>query len=154
GGVCRGYVVRAEAEMAKLGIAREVLTKARERANLTVDEKVTVERLLGKSGGKGAVMADVAEVPLAFLQALLGDARLTPTQRAVVCMQVYGMKGRRADPEHVYNAVVSSSVEFGSTFATLGNKSPNCEWFLNGRWYPVILNIQFLQDRDHQNTGV
>jgi hypothetical protein len=41
---------------------------------------------------------------------------------------------------------VSSPVEFGSTFATLTNSSPNCEYFLNGRWYPVIANCQFLED--------
>ena len=90
--------------MARLQIAREVLTKARERSNLNEDEQTRVDGILGRNNGKGAVNADVGEFPLAFLKALLDDSRLTPNQRAVVCVQVYGMSGRRIDPDEVTDA--------------------------------------------------
>ncbi len=139
--------------MAKLQVKREVLDKARERSVLTDEEKAAVERLIG-SGGKGSVASNVGDWPLAFLRALLDDSRLTPNQRAVVAMHVYGMAGSRADHDEVYNSSVANPVEFGSTFMMLGNKSPNAELFLNGRWYPVTLNVQFLQDEDHLSKFV
>jgi hypothetical protein len=139
--------------MAKLQIKRDVLEKTRERSNLTEDEKVMVELLL-EQGGKGSVTANVGDFPEAFLRALLDDSRLTPNQRAVVTMQVYGMSGADIDRDQVYNTLVANPVEFGSTFVALGGKSPNCELFLNGRWYPVTLSVQFLQDQDHLSKGV
>jgi hypothetical protein len=144
--------------MAKLRIGREVLERTKERSNLTAEERARVERLLGgaNGNGKGAITLDVAECPLAFLRALLDDVRLSPNQRAVVAMQVHGMGGTRADRDQIYDTAVSNAVEFGSAFATLGVKSPNCEVFLNGRWYPIILNVQFLNDQDdhHLSKGV
>jgi hypothetical protein len=55
--------------------------------------------------------------------------------------------------DEVYRTSVSDPVEFGSTFMALGTRSPNCEMFLNGRWYPVALNVQFLSDRDGKHLS-
>jgi hypothetical protein len=145
--------------MAKLRINRDVLDRARNRSILNPDEKDTVERLLvhangnGNGNGKGAVSLDVSACPLPFLKALLDESRLTPNQRAVVAMQVHGMGGTCADRDAVYDTLVSNSVEFGSVFATLGGKAPNAEVFLNGRWYPVTLNVQFLNDQDDNTVA-
>jgi len=139
--------------MAKIGIARDLFTSTRERSVLTDEEKGVVDRLL-TAKGKGAISVDVRELPQAFLRALLDDVRLNGNQRAVVCMHLYGMKGRDVNAEEVYQTQVRSPVEFGSTFTLLGAKTPNCEWFLNGRWYPVILNVQFIQDQDNVTRGV
>jgi hypothetical protein len=89
---------------------------------------------------------------------LLDDSRLTPNQRAVIVMHVHGMSGN-AGPQrdYVYSTVVANPVEFGSTFSMLGTKTPNAEMFLNGRWYPITLNIQFLNDNregNHLSKGV
>jgi len=140
--------------MPKLRIARDVLARTKERSNLTPDERETVEGVLGQGSGKGPISADIADMPMAFLKALLDDSRLTPNQRAVVSMRVYGMTAGQVDTETIYATVISNPVEFGSTFVMLGNKSPNCEIFLNGRWYPVVMNVQFLQDEDHVSKGV
>jgi hypothetical protein len=69
-------------------------------------------------------------------------------------MRVHGMSGRTVDRERLYDTLVSTPVEFGSAFATLGTKSPNCEFFLNGRWYPVTLGVEFLNDGEHLSKGV
>ncbi len=139
--------------MAKVQISREVLDRTRDRSVLTDAEKATVDRLLGERGGKGAVTAVLSDYPLAFLKALLDDSRLTPNQRAAVSMQVFGMSSKDTDHEAVYSTLVSNPVEFGSTFVALGGRAPNCEYFLNGRWYPVTLGVQFLQDKE-QIRGV
>jgi hypothetical protein len=131
--------------MAKLRMRRDLLEQTRQRSNLTDDEQSRVAELLAQGNGKGAITADLAEYPVPFLRALLDDSRLSPNQRAAVAMRVYGMTGHRADREQVYNTLVSTPVEFASTFLTLGLKAPNCEYFLNGRWYPVILNAQVVQ---------
>src|SRR5262245_1420599 len=140
--------------MAKLRIGRDVLERARDRSVLTDDEKGRVDSILRQANGKGPITANVADLPMSFLRALLDDARLSANQRAVVSMQVHGMSGVQVDREQIYQTAVSSSVELGSTFVSLGVRSPNCELFLNGRWYPVILNVQFLQDQDHVTKGV
>ncbi|HEV3260297.1 MAG TPA: AAA family ATPase [Gemmataceae bacterium] len=134
--------------MAKLRIARDVLARARDRSNLTGDEKITVEQLLRQGTGKGPVTANVHDCPLAFLKALLDDPRLSPNQRAVVVLQVHGMGGGKDDRDFIYNTPVANPVEFGSVFMTLGSKAPNCELFLNGRWYPVTMHVQFPGDKD------
>ncbi|GIW82204.1 MAG: hypothetical protein KatS3mg105_4011 [Gemmatales bacterium] len=141
--------------MAKLNIKREVLECARERSVLTDDEQSIVEAILARSNGRGSVSAQVSELPLAFLRALLDDARLTANQRAVVAMQVYGMTGfRDVNRQAVYETEVSSPIEFASTFVLLGGNAPNCEIFLNGRWYPITLTVQFLHDRAHISKTV
>ena len=141
--------------MAKLQLKRELVEKARERAILTVEEKRGLEAIAGADGGKGNLTAEVGRLPLALLRALLDDTRLTANQRAAVAMHVYGMSDAQlVDRESVYSASVGDPIEFGSTFVLLGGRSPNCELFLNGRWYPVVLNVEFLHDKDHLTRAV
>ncbi len=144
--------------MAKLRIGREILKSALDRAVLSDAEKATVDKLLGSAAAKGPVNAEVAQLPQSCLKALLDDSRLTPNQRAVIVMHVHGMVGGGGPQrEYVYNTVVANPVEFGSTFAMLGCKTPNAELFLNGRWYPITLNVQFLNDNregNHLSKGV
>jgi hypothetical protein len=144
--------------MAKLRIGREILKNALNRAILSDPEKASVEKLIATAAVKGPVNADVAQLPQSCLKALLDDSRLTPNQRAVIVMHVHGMSGN-AGPQrdYVYNTVVTNPVEFGSTFSMLGSKTPNTELFLNGRWYPITLNVQFLNDNregNHLSKGV
>jgi len=144
--------------MAKLRIGREILKSALDRAILTEAERATLERLLAGAAAKGPVAAEIAQIPSPALRALLDDSRLSPNQRAVIVMHVHGMSGANgSDRDHVYQTVVANPVEFGSTFAMLGTKTPNAELFLNGRWYPVTLNVQFLNDNregNHLSKGV
>jgi hypothetical protein len=140
--------------MAKLQIKRELLERALDRSNLTDEERAAVARVLSQGNGKGPVFANVGELPLAFLKTLLDDARLSANQRAAVAMQVYGMAGTAIDRGDIYGTSVASPSEFGSTFVMLGTKAPNCELFLNGRWYPVTLCVQFLHDRDHESKNI
>ncbi len=70
--------------MAKLRVARDVLLQAKDRSNLTGEERATVERILAQGGGKGPLTADINTFPVAFLRALLDDTRLTANQRAMV----------------------------------------------------------------------
>ena len=139
--------------MAKLQIKKEVLERTRDRSILTPDERESVEVLILEAGKHGQCQANLADFPLAFLRALLDDGRLTANQRAAVAMHVYGMSGHREDRDQIYDAQVGSPIEFGSTFVALGGKAPNAEIFLNGRWYPITLGINFIQDRD-QVRGV
>lgn len=144
--------------MAKLRIGREILKNALDRAVISESEKATVEKIIGSASAKGPVNAEVAHLPQPCLKALLDDSRLTPNQRAVIVMHVHGMTGG-AGPQrdYVYNTVVSNAVEFGSAFAMLGTKTPNAELFLNGRWYPITLNVQFISDHregSHLSKGV
>jgi hypothetical protein len=143
--------------MAKLRIGRDVLRHAMERAVLTDAERDTVERLIGTTP-KGTVTADIPAIPEACVRALLDDSRLSANQRAMIVMHVHGMSGAGGPQrDYVYNSSVANPVEFGSTFSMLGTKTPNVELFLNGRWYPITLNIQFLNDNregNHLSKGV
>jgi hypothetical protein len=138
--------------MAKLRIRRELFDDARQRSVLNANETKAIKLLEGT--GNGAISAPVQDFPMGFLRALLDDSRLTANQRAVVAMQVYGMRRGEVDHKTVYQTTVGSPVEFGSTFAFLGGHGPNCEVFLNGRWYPVKLGMQFLNDEDNRAKGL
>jgi ATPase family associated with various cellular activities (AAA) len=133
--------------MAKLRVARDVLERARMRSNLTDDDRTRLERLLSGGRESNTITADVDAFPLAFLKALLDEPRLTPNQRAIVSVRVHGMTGPRGSHAEIYQTPVDSPIDFGTTFTRLGARSPNCEMFLGGRWYPVILNVQFPEDK-------
>jgi hypothetical protein len=133
--------------MAKLQIKREVLENTRERSILSPEDRTAVDQVL-EAAGKGQCQVNVAELPVAFLRSLLDDHRLTANQRASVIMHVYGMSASDVDRDQVYDTRVHSPVEFGSSFALLGGQAPNCELFLNGRWYPVTMYANFYQDYD------
>ena len=144
--------------MPKIRIRKDVLEQARRRGNYTDGERHTLEKLVGPPAEceklKGSLPANPADFPVAFLRAMLDDSRLTPNQRAVISMQLYGMSGTEVDRDEVYETGVANPVEFGSTFVALGSKSPNCVIFLNGRWYPVLMHVQFLEDDSHLSKGV
>ncbi len=131
--------------MARLQIKREVLENTRERSILSDEERTAVDRML-EAAGKGQCHVNVGELPISFLRALLDDHRLTVNQRAAVIMHVYGMSASEVDREKIYDTRVHSPVEFGSSFGLLGAQAPNCEMFLNGRWYPVTMHARFYQD--------
>src|SRR5271156_1945323 len=122
--------------MAQLKIQREWLEEAKQRGNLSEQDKAQVEKILGEGSTKGQVSADVSDFPASFLHALLDDARLTANQRAIVSMEIHGMTQTKVDRDKVYTAVIETPVQFGSMFSNLGAKSPNVEMFWNGRWYP------------------
>src|SRR5205823_6472348 len=121
-------------------------------------QRATTDRLRAAATARGAVTAEFTHLPQQCLRALRDDSGLSPNQRAVIVMHVHGMSGGGGPQrEYVYNTVVSNPVEFGSTFAMLGAKTPNAEMFLNGRWYPITLNVQFLNDNregNHLSKGV
>ena len=138
--------------MAKLRIGREILKNALDRAILSDAERATIDRLMTNAAAKGPIAAEVTQIPQACLKALLDDSRLTPNQRAVIVIHVHGMSsGAGPQRDYVYNTTVANPVEFGSSFTMLGTKTPNAELFLNGRWYPITLNVQFLNDTREGN---
>lgn len=144
--------------MSKLRIGREVLKHAMDRAVLTDAERETIGQFVTGGNGKGPVSAEVSALPAACLRALLDDSRLSANQRAVIVMHVHGMsRGGGPQRDYVYGTAVANPVEFGSTFSMLGTRTPNAEMFLNGRWYPITLNVQFLNDNregNHLSKGV
>ena len=132
--------------MARLRLSRDMVARTKSRSNLTDDEKEAVARLLSPGNGKSTVTAPVNAFPMPFLKALLDNPGLPPNQRAVVAIQVYGMSGNGTDHDRIYQTPVASPAEFGAAFAALGSRHPNCEMFINGRFYPVALGIQFFGD--------
>lgn len=140
--------------MAKLQIKRDIFNKALDRSPLSEADRETVVKVGDANSQKGSVNANVREFPLPFLQSLLDDSRLTANQRAVVSLQVFGMTRKDVDRDRIYGMAVSSPVEFGSTFVLLGGRNANCEVFLNGRWYPVTMGIQFVQNQGNQVRNV
>jgi hypothetical protein len=77
---------------------------------------------------------------------LLDEPHLTSNQRAVVSIQLHRVRDNGAGRESIYETPVASVLEFAAAFASLGDKCPNAEIFLNGRWYPVVLNLTLLKD--------
>lgn len=136
--------------MAKLQIKRDIFNKALGSSQLEEEQRATLEAMVDPQTPKGSVTAHVQKFPLPFLHSLLDDNRLTANQRAIVALQVFGMTKADVDCEKIYQISVSSPVEFGSTFSLLGGRGANCEVFLNGRWYPVTMGINFIQGQKNE----
>lgn len=126
---------------------RDLLFKARDRGAYSVEERAQIEEFL-KEVPPSIHTTDVAldRLPDGYWKAMLGDSRLTTTQRTVVARYVFGMDKRHLNADEIYATEVGDPVEFGSTVAMLGAKSPNCEYLLNDRWYPVIVTCHFIED--------
>ena len=132
--------------MAKLVISRSVLDAARQRCSLTNDEQEQIESLLGVSTGNVNMTIELSQFPRSLACSLLESSTLKPNQRAILALHVHGIQAGGIDHEDVYSLRVSSPVEFGSAFGTLGQRNPNAELSWNGRWYPVILSVVFQED--------
>ena len=133
--------------MLTLELKRDLLFKARDRSVLSAEERAAVEQRLGDvKPGTHTLDVSLADFPVGYWRAILDDSRLTANQRAVIARHVFGMESRPAGLEQIYQSEVDEPVTFGSTFATLPSNTPNCELFLNGRWYPVIGTCQFIED--------
>lgn len=133
--------------MATLEIKKDILFKTRDRSALNPDERKMVEGVLSQiTNSTHTLDLNLDDFPAAYWKSMLDDSRLTANQRAIIARHVFGMDSRPREAEEIYGSEAHNPVELGSTFAALGTKSPNCEMFLNGRWYPVIANCQFLED--------
>lgn len=130
--------------VAKLMIYRSNLEAARDRASLTDDEARHIDQLL--HGQSGTVPVDVDHLPMAFARSLLEDPKLKPNQRAAIALHVHGMRADSVDHEKLYDVRVGTAVEFGSAFTTLDRRHPNAELSWNGRWYPVIVQVDLRED--------
>ena len=130
--------------MAKLVIGRSLMDAARERCSLTSDEQELIESLLGKTTGNLTI--ELTDFPRPFVCSLLEDSKLKPNQRAVLALHVHGIQADDVNREDVYALRAGNPVEFGSAFGTLGLRNPNAELCWNGRWYPVILSVEFQED--------
>lgn len=137
--------------MSALELKKDILIKARDRSMLTSEEQQMVEVVLSTiTRSTHTLDVTLEDFPINYWRAILDDNRLTPNQRAVVARHVFGMSQQLKHAVDVYESEVSDAVEFGSTLAAMGDESPNCEMFVNGRWYPVIVTCQFLEDETKQ----
>ncbi len=137
--------------MAKLILKREILKTAATRANLSDAGGTELRHRI--EAGKGPMSLRLEELPMALLYTLLDDCRLTPNERAVIAMRVFGVAdSARNDADRILGMSVSNPVEFGSAFGMLNDRSPNCEFFLNGRWYPIVLRPHFEKSLENHVT--
>src|SRR5215217_3766936 len=108
--------------MLTLEFKKDVLTKARGRSVLTPEERAQVDQRLKQiTPSTHTLDVGLEDLPKSYWRAMLDDSRLTANQRAIVARHVFGMQLRPAEAEEIYNAEAANPVEFGSTFATLGN---------------------------------
>lgn len=133
--------------MATLELKKDILLKTRDRCSLSAEDRAMVERVVERiTPSTHTLDVRLEDFPVGYWQSMLDDSRLTGNQRAQIARHVFGMTARPRGAQEIYATEVTTPVDFGSTFGLLGVCSPNCELFLNGRWYPVIVNCQFLED--------
>lgn len=130
--------------MPKIQIWRSNMERARDRASLTSDELDAIEQLLGSN--QGNISFDVHQLPMPFARSLLEDPKLNASQRAALALYVHGVNAADLDCESVYAFRVNTPLEFGSIVGSMNRTKPNAELSWNGRWYPVILQIEFQED--------
>jgi hypothetical protein len=122
--------------MSSIKLRREAFQSTLDRVSLTKEESDLVRQLIGDGARTVSIEVRVEALPKSYLAGLLDEPSLNVNQRAMISMRVHGIHGSREDYERIYQTVVSTRIEFASTFSALGIRTPNCEFFLNGRWYP------------------
>ena len=132
--------------MATVKLTRESLQGILKMTQLPSDQREAVSVLIGTGARTVNVTLDIDELPDKFLAGLLNEPSLNVNQRAMISMRVHGVRGERSDYLQIYRTPVSTPIEFASTFAALGVAGPNCEFFLAGRWYPIILGTHCYED--------
>lgn len=132
--------------MHELRLERRVYKSALKRCQLSSEEYESLRKLIGDGSGTTGIKISMSEFPEPYLRALLGEGALNATQRATISMKVYGVRGDREDYDRIYDTTVSSPIEFASAFSALGVQSPNCEFLINGRWYPISVGAVCTQD--------
>lgn len=138
--------------MPKLGVYKSHLEGARDRAVLSDEELDRVRAIIDKLPA-GMPRVELDDFPLPFLRALLEDPKLKPNQRAVLALQIHGMRESDVEQKDVLSIKVANPIEFGSTLAMLGRDRHNAELPWNGRWYPVVVQASFQED-DHRLARV
>lgn len=135
-------------------IKKDWMRRARERAVLDPAERQRITEFLDPQTNVHTFDVELSDWPLALWRALLDEAKLTPKTRAVVALHVFGMRQSDLRLDAIYDSVVESPVEFGTSLQMSGARTPNCEMRLNGRWYPVILTVSFLEDEQKWTRGI
>ena len=140
-------------KMRKLEFKRAWISRSRDRAVLEPDDLEKVNQLIHLNRKQATMHISLAELPIAFWKAMLCETNLTPRVRTAIALHVFGMRDGSCDLPVMYDLEVESAVEFGNTLQTSVG-IPNAELFLNGRWYPVLLSVEFVEDADKQPFAV
>lgn len=131
--------------MTKLVITRDWLKRVPTRVTLETEEAEKLTNFLDQTKNEVTYHFVLSEWSHEVWRAILDEAKLPANTRAAIALHIYGMKVNDASQATLYETVVKDFVEFGTTFQMLGTKSPNCETFLNGRWYPIVMTVDFLE---------
>jgi len=140
--------------MALVKLPRQAYRDALERTNLGPEDRENILKLVGDGAKTVKVSILVDDLPRAMLGELIHEPDLNANLRAMISMRIHGMKGNAADFQRVYDTVVESPMEFAATFSALGIEAPNCEFFINGRWYPICLGTECTQDEFRMRARV
>jgi hypothetical protein len=139
--------------MQKIEIKKDWIMRAKERAVLDASELTTVNGYVSQSGIHSFDL-ELKNLPDPIWRAMLDDAKLPAKIRSAIALHVFGMRQGDVRLESVYATSVESAVEFGTTLQLVVGRSPNAELRLNGRWYPVIITVQFLEDEQKWTRGI
>jgi hypothetical protein len=140
--------------MSSVKLRREAFQSTLDRVSLTKEENELVRKLIGDGARSVNIDLRVDALPKNYLAGLLDEPSLNVNQRAMISMRVHGIRGSREDYERIYQTIVSTRLEFASTFSALGVRTPNCEYFLNGRWYPINLGANTHEDENRMFSTV
>ncbi|MCA9037414.1 MAG: AAA family ATPase [Planctomycetaceae bacterium] len=138
-----------EYELKKMWIRR-----ALDSAALTSTDRSAVAEFLASLDGMHSVHVELNKFPGAFWRAILREAQLPATTRTGIALHVFGIRQSDCNLDSIYEMEVADPVEFGVSLQLSGSRSPNCEMQLNGRWYPVVATIRFIEDGDKVTRGV
>ena len=139
--------------MKRVELKKSWVRRSRERAVLNPEEQTLLDELMEATKGQATATVAIEEYPDAFWKAILDEANLTPSVRTAVTLHLFGMRQEDCRLDEMYGMSAESAVEFG-TALQLTSGSPNCECNINGRWYPVVVSAEFVEDRENVTRAV
>lgn len=139
--------------MHKLEIKKDWIVRARDRAVIEPAQRSRVNELVAPVNMHSFDL-ELTDLPNPIWRAMLDDAKLPAKVRTAIALHVFGMKQGDLRLDTVYATAVENPVEFGTSLQLTVGRTPNAELLLNGRWYPVILTVQFLEDEFKLTRGI
>lgn len=139
--------------MRKFELKRSWITRARKRAVLEPQEIEKIDALMKANKSAATIHASINEFPKIFWQAMLNEANLHASIRTAITLHLFGMREGACNLDSMYQVEVESPSEFGNALQ-LSNSALNAEININGRWYPVSLWTEFLDDQEKVTYAV
>ncbi len=141
--------------MKEINVKRVWFRRARDYHGLTQADRDFMDKYIeALSPSIASIDVQLTDLPKSFWRGILREAALPNSARTAIALYVFGMDSDSLKLRDIYDSEVADPLEFGNIMQMSVSRTPNCEIYLNGRWYPVIVTVQFHENAEKVTSAV